>query len=150
MRWRHVVRRLAAMPLFTGMAVLTLALGIGANTAIFSVVSGVLLTPLPFPRSGELVALDHAAPGLDIPRAGAAPFLYFTYREDGRVFQDVAMWSTGTVSVTGLAQPEEVPTLFATEGLLPVLGVRPMLGRAFTRADDAPGSPETVIVTAGY
>ena len=138
------------MPLFTGMAVLTLALGIGANTAIFSVISGVLLKPLPYPRSDELVALDHAAPGFDIPRAGAAPFLYFTYREDARVFQDVAMWSTGTVSVTGVAKPEEVPALFSTDGLLPILGVQPMLGRVFSRADDGPGSPETVVLTAGY
>ena len=144
------MRHLAAMPLFTGMAVLTLALGIGANTAIFSVISGVLLKPLPYPRSEELVALDHAAPGFDIPRAGAAPFLYFTYREDARVFQDVAMWSTGTVSVTGVAQPEEVPALFATDGLLPILGVQPMLGRVFSRADDAPGGAETVVLTAGY
>src|SRR4029453_10694114 len=150
MRWRHVLRHLAAMPLFTGMAVLTLALGIGANTAIFSVISGVLLKPLPYPRSGELVALDHAAPGLDIQRAGAAPFLYFTYREDGRVFQDVAMWNTGTVSVTGIARPEEVRALFTTDGLLPILGAQPMLGRVFSRADDAPGGAETVVLTAGY
>ncbi len=150
MRWKHVLRHLAAMPTFTVMAVLTLAVGIGANTAIFSVVSGVLLKPLPYPRSGELVALDHAAPGFDIPRAGAAPFLYFTYREDGRVFQDVALWNTGTVSVTGVAQPEEVPALFTTEGLLPILGVQPMLGRGFSRADDAPGGAETVVLTAGY
>jgi predicted permease len=150
MRWRHVLRHLAAMPTFTVMAVLTLALGIGANTAIFSVVSGVLLKPLPYPRSGELVALDHAAPGFDIPRAGAAPFLYFTYREEGRVFQDVALWNTGTVSVTGVAQPEEVPALFATDGLLPILGVQPMLGRVFSRSDDAAGSAETVVLTAGY
>jgi predicted permease len=138
------------MPLFTGMAVLTLALGIGANTAIFSVISGVLLKPLPYPRSEELVVLDHAAPGLDIPRAGAAPFLYFTYREDGRAFQDVALWTTGTASVTGLAQPQDVPTLFATEGLLPILAVQPMLGRLFSRADDTPGGAESVILTAGY
>jgi predicted permease len=150
MRWKHVLRHLAAMPLFTGMAVLTLALGIGANTAIFSVISGVLLKPLPYPRSDDLVALDHAAPGFDIPRAGAAPFLYFTYREDGRAFRDVAMWNTGTVSVTGLAQPEEVETLFATDGLLPILGVQPLLGRVFSKADDAPGGAETVVLTAGY
>jgi len=144
------VRHLAAMPLFTGMAVLTLALGIGANTAIFSVIAGVLLKPLPYPRSDEIVALDHAAPGFDIPRAGAAPFLYFTYREDGQAFQDVALWNTGTVSVTGLAQPEEVRTLFATDGLLPILGVQPQLGRVFSRADDMPGGTDTVMLTAGY
>jgi predicted permease len=150
MRWRHVLRHLAAMPLFTGMAVLTLALGIGANTAIFSVVSAVLLKPLPYPNPHELVAIDHAAPGLDIPRAGAAPFLYFTYREDGRVFSDVALTNVGTTSVTGLAQPEEVRTLFATDGLLPMLGVQPLLGRHFTKAEDTPGGPETIILTAGY
>ena len=138
------------MPLFTGMAVLTLALGIGANTAIFSVIAGVLLKPLPYPRSTDLVAIDLAAPGLDIPHAGAAPFLYFTYREDAKVFQDVALWNTGTVSVTGLAQPEEVRTLFTTDGLLPILGVQPMLGRVFSRADDAPGGADTVVLLAGY
>ncbi len=96
------------------------------------------------------MALDHAAPGFDMARAGAAPFLYFTYREEGRAFQDVALWNTGTVSVTGLAQPEEVPALFATDGLLPMLGVQPMLGRLFSRADDTPSGAETVVLTAGY
>ena len=138
------------MPLFTGVALLTLAIGIGANTAIFSVIEGVLLKPLPYPHSDELVVLDHAAPGINLPRTGAAPFQYFTYREDGRVFQDVGLWNTGTVSVTGLAEPEEVRTLFATDAILPMLGVAPMLGRVFSKTDDAPGSPETVILTSGY
>ena len=138
------------MPGFTAVAALTLAIGIGANTAIFSVVEGVLLKPLPYPRSEELVVLDHAAPGLNITSAGAAPFLYFVYREEGRVFQDVGLWNTGTVSVTGLAEPEEVRTLFSTDGVLPMLGVQPMLGRVFTRTDGSPGSPETVVLTAGY
>jgi hypothetical protein len=85
-----------------------------------------------------------------MPNAGAAPFLYFTYREEGRVFQDVGLWNTGTVSVTGGGDPEEVRTLFLTDGVLPVLGVQPMLGRLFSRADDSPGTPETVVLTAGY
>src|ERR671925_989620 len=137
MRFKQVLRSLAKMPLFTAVAVLTLAIGIGANTAIFSVIEGVLLKPLPYPRPDELVAVDHAAPGVNLPRVGAAPFLYFTYREDGRVFQDVGLWNTGTVSVTGLAEPEEVPALFVTDGVLPMLGAQPMLGRLFTRVDDS-------------
>ena len=150
MQLRLVLRSLGRMPLFTAMAVLMLAIGIGANTAIFSVIEGVLLKPLPYPRPHELVTLDHAAPGVNLPRAGAAPFQYFTYREDGRAFQDVGLWNTGTVSVTGLAEPEEVATLFATDAILPMLGVQPMLGRIFSKTDDAPGSPETVVLTSGY
>ena len=138
------------MPGFTVVAALTLAIGIGANTAIFSVIESVLLEPLPYPRSEELVVLDHAAPGVNLTSAGAAPFQYFVYREEGRVFRDVGLWNTGTVSVTGLAEPEEVPTLFVTDGILPMLGVKPMLGRVFTRADDTPATPETVVLTAGY
>lgn len=150
MRFRQVVRRLFQMPMFTAIAVFTLALGIGANTAIFSIVEGVLLKPLPYPHPDELVILDHAATGINLPRVGAAPFQYFTYREDARAFQDVGIWSSGTVSVTGLAEPEEVRSLSVTDGVLPILGVQPMLGRVFSRADDAPGSTETVVLTAGY
>jgi putative ABC transport system permease protein len=150
MRLTQLLRSLVRMPLFTGIAILTLALGIGANTAIFSVIEGVLLKPLPYPRSGELITLDHALPGVNLPRAGAAPFQYFIYREEGRVFQDVGLWNTGTVSVTGRAEPEEVPALFVTDGVLPILGVQPMLGRLFSRADDTPATPETVVLTAGY
>ncbi len=108
------------MPLFTGVAVLTLAIGIGANTAIFSVIEGVLLKPPPYPRSDELVVQVHAAPGVNLRNAGAAPFQYFTYREEGRVFQDVGLSNIGTVSVTGLAEPEEVRTIFVTDGVLPM------------------------------
>jgi len=150
MRFNQLLRSLARMPGFTGLTVLTLALGIGANTAVFSVIEGVLLKPLPYPRSNELVALDHAAPGVNLARAGAAPFLYFTYREEGRVFEDVGLWTTGTVTVTGRAEPEEVRTLFVTDAVLPMLGAQPMLGRVFSKADDSPSTPETIVLTAGY
>ena len=150
MRLKQIVRSLARMPGFTAVAALTLAIGIGANTAVFGVIQGVLLKPLPYPRADELIVLDHAAPGVKLASAGAAPFLYFTYREEGRVFQDLGLWNTGTVSVTGLAEPEEVRTLFATDAILPMLGAQPMFGRVFNKADDSPGTPETVVLTAGY
>ena len=150
MRLRHVLRRLLQLPVFTTVAVLTLAIGIGANAAIFTVIQGVLLKPLPYPRADELVVLDHAAAGLGLKSTGAAPFLYFTYREDGRVFQDVALFTGDTVSVTGLAEPEEVRCIIVTDGLLPMLGATPALGRLFSTPDDAPGGAETVILTAGY
>jgi predicted permease len=150
MRLKQIVRSLARMPGFTSVATLTLAIGIGANTAVFGVVQSVLLKPLPYPQSDRLVALDHAAPGVKLASAGAAPFQYFTYREEARVFQDVGLWNVGTVSVTGLAEPEEVRTLFATDAILPMLGAQPQLGRLFTKADDTPGTPETVVLAAGY
>jgi predicted permease len=150
MRLKQVLRSLARMPFFTCVAVLTLAIGIGANTAIFSVIEGVLLKPLPYAHSEELIVVSHAAPGVKLPRVGAAPFLYFTYRDEAQVFQDVGLWNTGTVSVTGLGDPEEAPTLFVTDGILPMLGVVPMLGRVFSRTDDSPAGPETVVLTSGY
>ena len=150
MRLKQVIRSLARMPFFTGVAVLTLAIGIGANTAIFSVIEGVLLKPLPYPRSEELVVVSHTAPGIKLPHVAAAPFLYFTYRDEARVFQDVGLWRTGTVSVTGLGDPEEAPALFVTDGVLPMLGLAPVLGRVFSRTDDSPAGPETVVLTSGY
>jgi putative ABC transport system permease protein len=150
MHLKHALRRLFHFPGFTSIAVLTLALGIGANSAIFAVVYGVLLKPLPYPQPDRLVAVDHTAPGVDLTSAGSAPFLYFTYREQSKSFQDLGIWHGDTASVTGLAEPEEIPVVDVTDGVLPVLGVTPVLGRLFTRADDTPGSPETVILTYAY
>ena len=150
MRLNQILRRLLQLPVFTTVAVLTLAVGIGANTAIFSVIEGVLIKPLPYPRPDELVVLDHAAPGINLKSGGAAPFLYFTYREEGRVFRDVALVSGDTVSVTGLAEPEEVAAIDVTEDFLPMLGATPALGRLFTKEDVSPKSAETVVLTAGY
>ena len=150
MRLGHILRRLLQLPVFTTVALLTLAIGIGANAAIFSVVEGVLLKPLPYPQPDQLVVLDHSAPGLNLKHTGAAPFLYYTYREDGRVFQDVAMWTGDTVSVTGMAEPEEVRAVDVTDGMLPMFGATPSLGRLFTKQDDSPGAADTVILMAGY
>jgi putative ABC transport system permease protein len=150
MPFKHAVRRLAQFPLFTAGAVATLAIGLGANSAIFAVVYGILLKPLPYPLPDRLVVVDHTAPGVNIDRAGAAPFLYFTYREQAKTLESVGIWQGGTVSVTGLAEPEEIPIADVTGGVLPALGVQPALGRLFTAADDSPGSPDTAIITYAY
>jgi predicted permease len=150
MRFRHILRRLWKFPVFTSVAVLTLALGIGANAAVFSIVDGVLLKPLPYPNADELIALDHDAPGLNLKNTGSAPFLMFTYADNSRTFDRVGLWRTSTSSVTGVGDPEEVRTIQTTEGAMRALGIAPMLGRAFSAQDDAPGSPETVILMAGY
>jgi putative ABC transport system permease protein len=147
---KHVLRRLLKSPLFTTVTLVTLAVGIGANTAIFSVVSGVLLKPLPFPEPDQLVAVWQTAAGFNMKEINASPASYFTYREEGQVFQDIGLWSSGAVSVTGSGEPERADALFVTDGTLPILGVRPALGRSFTRQDDMARSPETAMLSYGY
>jgi putative ABC transport system permease protein len=147
---KYALRRLSGAPLFTSVAILTLALGIGANTAIFSVVEGVLLKPLPYPHPDQLIGLNHTALGINISELTLSPSMYFTYRDENRSFEDIGIYSGDSVSVTGLAEPEQVKALDVTDGVIPVVGVRPLLGRSFSRKDDLPGSPETVILSYGY
>jgi predicted permease len=147
---RHVTRRLRRTPMFTFMTLVTLAIGIGANAAIFSVVDGVLLKPLPYPRPDDLVGVWHSAPGLNIKELNAAASLYFTYREESRAFQDVGLWRDSAATVTGLAEPERLSALRVTDGVLSLLGIPPMIGRSLTARDDSPGSPLVALLTYGY
>jgi putative ABC transport system permease protein len=149
-RLRRVTRRLLRAPLFTSVAVLTLGLGIGANTAIFSVIRGVLLKPLPFDHPDQLVGMWHSAPGVGIPLLNQAPSFYLTYREEGKVFEDVGMWDGDSVTVTGTGEPERVQALDVTDGTLVLLGVQPVIGRRFTADDDSPRTPERVMLAYGY
>ncbi len=136
--------------MFTGVTLVTLAAGIGANTAIFSVINGVLLKPLPYAHSEQLVAIWHSSPALNIKELPSSPAVYFTSREESRTLQDNGLWGPDTASITGLAQPEQVRTLRVTDGVLPILEIHPSLGRWFSRKDDQPGSPETVVLAYGY
>ena len=143
---RHAGRK----PGFLVAAIVTLALGIGANTAMFSVVYGVLLKPLPFEQADRLVSVRSTAPGIGWPRAVLAAAQYFTYRDEQRVFEDVAVWQTLPAAITGDGEPEQVTALMVTDGFLPILRVSPTLGRRFTREDDAPGSPRRALITDGF
>lgn len=146
----QVFRRLSRAPMFTAVTLITLAVGVGANTAIFSVLQGVLLKPLPYPHADDLVGVWHVAPGLNIKELSAAPSNYFVYREQSRTFQDIGLYTGDSVNVTGVGEPEQVRALLVTERVLPILGIPPMLGRWFTGKDDSPGSPATMLLTYGY
>jgi predicted permease len=145
---RHAARTLLAERGFVATAVATLALGIGATTAIFSVVYGVLLKPLPFDRPDELVALYHVTPASRTDRQSAAT--YFTYRDHGRVFQDLGLWTMDDIAVTQNGAPEQVQALRVTGSLLSLLGIRPEQGRLLQEQDDAPAAPRRAVLTHGY
>ncbi len=147
---RFAMRGLFRAPGFTAITSGTLALGIGAVAAIFTVVNGVLLKPLPFEDPDELVSVGHTAPGAEIASAGLSTAMGLTYREENRSFEDIGFWDNRRVSVTGLAEPEQLRAARVTAGLLPVLRVQPVIGRRFTEEDDSPGAPQTIMLSYAY
>lgn len=152
---RHGLRALSHSPVFTVVALLTIAIGIAANAAVFSVVNSVLLKPLSYPHAEQLVALHQTAPGAE----GLADFetglllspsMYFTYSEHNQTFQSVGVWSTGTANVTGMSEPEQVRMVSVSDGVLQTLAVRPVLGRWFSQIDQEPNGPKRAILSYGY
>jgi predicted permease len=147
---RQVLRRLLRAPLFTTIILITLSVGIGANAVVFGVVEGVLLKPLNYPHPEQLIGIWHSAPGIGFDNLNMAPFLYFIDREQNSTLQDVGMYNGDAVSVTGSGEPEHITGLDVTSGVLPILGVKPALGRLFTNNDDLPNGPKTIILTYAY
>ncbi len=149
-QFKQVVGRLSRAPIFTAITLLTLAIGVGANTAIFSVVEGVLLKPLPYSRASELIGVWHTAPGIGIKELNMDPSIYFIDREQNKTLQDIGVYNGDSVSVTDDGEPENVEAIDVTDGTLPLLDVIPVHGRLFTRQDDTAGAPQTVVLTYGY
>jgi putative ABC transport system permease protein len=147
---RHAVRTLGRAPWFSSVAVLTLALGIGATTAIFSVINGVLLKPLPFTESDRLVGIYQHAPGINLSAVNQGAATFFTYHDHQRVFEGIGGWDRQQVSIVGRGEPERVEALAVTDATLPLLRVQPAIGQFFNREDDRPGSPLRVVLTHGY
>ncbi|HJR71012.1 MAG TPA: ABC transporter permease [Gammaproteobacteria bacterium] len=148
---RHALRALPRRPAFTFAAVLTLALGIGATTAIFSVVYSVLLKPLPYPSSDELVRIRHSAVALGTDLQ-PSPTMYFTYRDENRRFAEVGFWSDGGETLTRADGTDRVRSLRITHGLLQALGVQPQHGRWFSEAEHTPAAegPAPVILSHAF
>ncbi|HEX3660493.1 MAG TPA: ABC transporter permease [Acidobacteriaceae bacterium] len=152
---RLIFRRLRKAPGFATTVLLTLAIGLGANTVVFSVINRVLLRPLPYPDSSRLVSLWLNAPGaggLANFSSGLqlSPSMYFTFLRHNHTLQSLGIWSPGDASITGVAQPEEVHGIGVSDGVLQSLQVPPVAGRWFTRADQDPRGAKTVILSYGY
>src|SRR5436305_13286287 len=143
---RYAGRMLAKRPGFTAVAALTLAVGVGANTAIFSVVEAVLLRPLPYRHAGRVVVVwenNHAQPGR---HNVISPANFFDWREQAKSFDEMAVFLDQPLSLTGVGEPEEVPAQLVTSNLFALLGVNPELGRAFTPEDAKAGKRAVVTV----
>src|SRR5579872_6628937 len=144
------MRVLRSRPLFTLLAVVMLALGIGANTAIFSVVNAVLLRPLPFTDSDRLVRVWHTPPAQSFPgidKFSVSAANYLDWKRDNHVFEDMAIYSFRGLTLTGVAQPQQVDACAVSAGFFETLGVAPMLGRVFTPEEDQPGRTNVVVLT---
>ena len=147
---RYALRMLRKSPAFTAVAILTLALGIGANTAIFSVVNGVILKPLPYPHPEQLVSVRLNAPGINWLNMPLGASDYLTFHDQNRTFQDIGLYREDLANLTGIGKPERVRELQVTDTLLPILGVRPFVGRRFDRQDTLTTSPVTAMLAYAY
>jgi predicted permease len=144
---RYGFRMLAKSPGFTAVAIVTLALGIGANTALFSVINGVLLSPLPFPESDRLVTLHENKPNFE---GGSVSYPNFRdWQKDNHSFSAVAVGRTYAFSLTGIGEAEQVGGEFISSDFFPVLGVKPVIGRAFTQDEEQIGAGPVALISEG-
>jgi len=152
--WKEIgfaARRLVRSPAFTIAAVLTLALAIGANAAIFAVVERVLLNPLSYPDSDRLVTLDHGAMVFNLPQGmGITRGYYYLYRERAHSLESLALYAGETATLTGTGEPERIGLTRATPSLASVMRVRPVMGRWFTEDEGRPGAPPRVVLSHGF
>ena len=144
---RYGLRQLRRNPGFAAVAVFTLALGIGANTAIFSVVNGVLISQLPFRNADRIVSVFEDMP--DFAQGSISYPVFLDWQRDNRSFESMAAyrWANGTI--TGAGQPESVRARCVSPAFFPILGVNPILGRNFNADDDRRGADPTVLISAG-
>jgi predicted permease len=148
MVWLRTSRR--SLPA-TVVTLSTIALGIGATTAIFAVVQAVVLRPLPYPEPDALVGVWHSGTVQGAPLDfGFSASMYLSYRAENRAFEQLGIWSSNAANVTGIGDPEEVSALSVSAEFLPALGVRPAIGRWFSESDHSPGTAETIVLTHAY
>ncbi len=149
---RHALRMIRTKPGFSVPALLSLALGIGANVAIFSVVDAVLIRPLPYPAPDKLISVVNTAvfSGQVFKDWPLSLDMYAAYKQDAKSFQEFGVWTPGSAAVTGIGEPEQIATVSMTAGVLRALGVRPHVGRWFSTADEKPGSQQMVILSYAY
>jgi len=144
---RYAVRSLAKRPAFTLIAMITLALGIGANTSIFSTINALLLKPLPFPNLDRVVALWDSVPSRGVERNEVAVANYLDWRAQNTTFEQLAIYRWWSTNLTGSDSPERVQGFQVSANFLDVVGVKPIMGRVFSTEENEPGKDEVVLLT---
>ena len=147
---RYGVRMLRKSPGVTLLILLSLAIGIGANTALFSVTNTLLLKPLPYPHPDRLALLWLRSPGIGIPQDWPSPGQYHDIRTQNHVFDQTAILIDDSFALGGMSRALKVDAIEASSSFLPMLGARPLLGRVFLPAEDHPGSGDNVVLTYGF
>jgi putative ABC transport system permease protein len=146
---RYAMRMLAKSPAFTVVSVLTLALGIGANTAIFSLVHSILLRPLPYRDSDQIVRMIQSSPVLGLPTWGVSQADFAAYREGNRSFESMAIFASGEINLNGDGEPERLPVGNVTSDFFKVFGINPILGRTFQEGEDNAGRNSVCVIGYG-
>ena len=144
---RHTARGLARSPGFAVSVILTLALGIGANTAIFSVIDQLLLRPLPYPDGERLLSIRETMGSLSIDENAVSPANWLDWQRESRTLQSLAAWRTATFTLTGVGEPLRVDAQRVSAEFFPTLGVEPLVGRAVTPEDDRPDAPQVAVLS---
>ena len=144
---RYAIRQLLKSPGFTAIAVLGLALGIGANVAFFSVVNAIFLRPLPYREPDQLVRLSSTNEAQNLTRVGFSYSRFVAVQEQQQVFSDLALSTGNAFTLTGRGDPEQLIGLQASAALLPALGLQPVIGRNFSPAEDSPGGQHVVLIS---
>ena len=144
---RYASRLLRKNPGFAVVAILTLAVGIGANTAIFSIMDAVLLRPLPYPDAKRLIRIWQSEPRMSEGHLGAAPPEFAAYRDRTRAFSSIAGYQPGSFDFVSEGEAEHIPGYNTTASLFPTLGIEPLLGRTFTEQEELPGAVKVVVLS---
>ena len=147
---RFAVRTLGRRPGFAAVTVLTLAVGIGATTAIFSLIDSVLLKPLPFKEPDRLTLVWEVRPRFNLPRVGVSPANYVDWQKQAQSFENLAAYVSNFVNLTGTGRPERLAAARVTPNLFPTLGVEPLLGRGFVAPEGSPGQTAVAILSYGF
>ena len=147
--FRYAVRTLRKAPGFTAAAALTVALGIGATTSIFSVVNAVILRALPYPEPGRLMQVNEKNDKLNLPTFAASVLNYLSWKEQTRTFEGLAAIGSANFNLVGRGEPEQYAGSTVSPSIFPLLGIRPVAGRVFHEGEDRPGGPRVAMISEG-